>query len=81
LFLFLDLMSASETCCQRKGLIYRVPECLSLHLNWLPPSLQVSVCSPPPHLDPGGEDTLACGGGSGGSKLRRPARNSYTLCL
>jgi hypothetical protein len=36
------------------------------------PFPQASEC-PLSHLDPGG-DTLACGGGGGGSQCRRPAR-------
>jgi hypothetical protein len=64
---------------QREGISiqYRVQECLSLRLNWLPPpSPQASMCPPTWIL---GVQTLACGRGSGGSPLRRPARNSCTL--
>ncbi len=64
---------------KEKGLVYRVPECLSLRLNWLPlPPFPASECVSAPTYILGG-DTLACSGGGGRSQFRRPSRNSGTL--
>jgi hypothetical protein len=46
--------------CIVKGLIYRLQECLSNHLNWVPHPIPLIEC-----------DTLACGGGGGGTQFRR----------
>ncbi len=65
---------------QREGIgICRVPECLSLLLNWLPPNPlpRKRVCVPPIWIL--GGYTRLRGEGVGGSQFRRPAGNSDTL--
>ncbi len=58
--------------------IKRVPGFLSICLNWAPHP-QASV-APPPFGSKRG-DTLACGGGGGGTQFHRRDRHSGTLCI
>jgi len=54
---------------QLRGILvyeHRVPECLSLRRNWIPPPSLTRQASAPPPLDPkGGEYSLAGEGGGG----------------
>jgi hypothetical protein len=61
---------------------YRVIGFLSSRPNWVPPTPSPArVCCSSPLLGPRGVDTLACGGRSGGTKIRRRDRHNATLCL
>jgi hypothetical protein len=58
---------------------YKVPECLSSRLNWIPhPLLRKRVA--PPHLSPMGGAALACGGEVGGIQFRWLDRHSGNQC-
>jgi hypothetical protein len=63
--------------CIVKGLLYRVPECLSNHLNWVPRlhPPQSSACGSTYRTQVGG-DKLACGGGGAGGG---PNSDDWTL--
>ncbi len=59
-----------------KEILYKVPECLSSRLNWVPPPPTPKARVAPPRartqLGAGGEGgTLACVGGSRGTQFRR----------
>ncbi len=72
------LRQAAWLSPREKGLVYRVPKCLSLLLNWLPlpPSL-ASVC--PPALILGGTPSLAGEGVGGPNSDDRP--ETLALCI
>jgi hypothetical protein len=57
--------------CGYKHRVNRVPGFLSRHPNWVPQSLTRN----PPFGSKGG-DTLACGGGGGGTQFLRMGRHS-----
>jgi hypothetical protein len=68
-----------------KGLLQRVPECLSSRMIWVPPPPHAlprkRVWLPPPHMDSKGGATLACRGGGGGTQFRRLDRQTLWYWL
>jgi hypothetical protein len=62
----------------RRGIIDRVPECLSLRRNWVPPPPPPSSVTPPPGPKWEG-DTLAYGGGGGGPNSEEGTDTSVQL--
>jgi hypothetical protein len=60
---------------REKGLVYRVPQCLSLRPNWLPIPLPTSECVSP--LGSRGRGHARWRGRGGRSHFRRPARGLW----